>query len=109
HAPFGPSAEGWRISKPAAPGAGSGAAAQTAASGSEAPETAPAHSAAAEQPAPASPDLDAEGAEERIVPFPVPSGDYRDLKSVKDGVVWVRVAGEAGVLGTRRAGVAGDP
>ncbi|HLS44811.1 MAG TPA: PDZ domain-containing protein [Ornithinicoccus sp.] len=109
HAPFGPSAEGWRISKPPAPGAGGGAAAHAAASDGVAPQTGPADSGAAEQPAPTSPDLDAEGAEERIVPFPVPSGDYRDLKSVKDGVVWVRVAGEAGVLGTRRAGVAGDP
>nr|WP_306254428.1 S41 family peptidase [Ornithinimicrobium cryptoxanthini] len=87
-APFGPSAEGWRISKEPA-----------AAPGEATPTVEP----------PASPDLDADGAEERIVPFPVPSGDYRDLRAAKAGVLWVRIAGEAGVLGTRRAGVTGDP
>ncbi len=88
-APFGPSAEGWRISKAADPETGESA-------------------ADAEQP-PASPDLDAHGAEERIVPFPVPSGSYRDLRAVKGGAVWVSEAGDAGELGSRRAGVSDDP
>nr|WP_281496685.1 S41 family peptidase [Ornithinimicrobium sp. F0845] len=92
-APFGPSAEGWRISKPPddkdAGESGAGADSST-------------------EP-PTSPDLDVDGAEDRLVPFPVPSGDYRDLRSAKGGVLWVKVAGEAGVLGTRRAGVSGEP
>src|SRR5690606_12778435 len=55
------------------------------------------------------PDLDAEVAEERIVPFEVPSGQYRDLLAAKGGVLWVKVASETGVLGSRRAGVEGEP
>ncbi|USQ80642.1 PDZ domain-containing protein [Ornithinimicrobium faecis] len=102
-APFGPSAQGWRISKPVDdPGVGSpagrGHAAESASPTGPTPEKAP-----------ASPDLDVDGAEERIVPFPIPSGDYRDLRAAKGAVLWVRVAGDAGELGTRRAGVAGDP
>ncbi|MFC7404022.1 S41 family peptidase [Georgenia alba] len=88
-APFGPSADGWRLSKPE--------------------EQDGKEQAKDQQPsAPASPDLDAEGAEERIVPFPVPSAEYRDLRAAKDGVVWVRVVQEEGALGTRRAGVTGE-
>ncbi|WP_324651667.1 S41 family peptidase [Georgenia sp. H159] len=85
-APFGPSADGWRISKaPEEPKPGSEPALVTC------------------------PDLDAEGAEERIVPFGVPSGDYRDLRAAKSGVLWVKKAGETGELGSRRAGVLGEP
>ncbi|MPV35704.1 S41 family peptidase [Georgenia subflava] len=92
-APFGPSADGWRISTPkddrqdddGRPGAGG-----------------------AEQ-TPRSPDLDLAGAEERIIPFPVPSGSYRQLRAAKDGVLWIREAGETGTLGSRRAAVTGDP
>lgn len=92
-APFGPSAEGWRISDAdGSSGSGSGGDRQDKAGE-----------------VPSSPDLDASGAEERIVPFPVPSGSYRDLRAVAGGVVWVSEAQEAGVLGSRRAGVAGDP
>ncbi|WP_238348597.1 S41 family peptidase [Ornithinimicrobium pratense] len=104
--PFGPTAQGWRLS-----GAGQGEQGKarpgrtdqggSGASGPDGPgkDDAP----------PASPDLDAEGAEQRIVPFPVPSGRYRDLRVVKDGVIWVREAGEAGELGARRAGVTAEP
>jgi len=108
-APFGPSAEGWRISKPPED--------KDAARATETAESQQADSAqgdsdtstAAAKAPPASPDLDTDGAEDRLVPFPVPSGDYRDLRAAKGGVLWVRVAGEAGELGTRRAGVTGDP
>jgi tricorn protease len=84
-APFGPSAEGWRISKPED------------------------HEDKDTETEVSSPDLDAEGAEARVVPFPVPSGDYRDLRAAKDGVLWIREAGDTGALGSRRAGVEGDP
>ncbi len=55
-----------------------------------------------------SPDLDAEDAEQRITPFPVPSATYRDLRVADGGVLWVRCAEEVGVLGARRAGVSGE-
>lgn len=100
--PFGPTAQGWRLS--AEPGAAGSSTAKGEGEGDRAAagsETDPAP--------PVSPDLDAEGAEQRVVPFPVPSGRYRDLRVVKDGVVWVKEAGETGVLGSRRAGVPGDP
>ena len=82
-APFGPSADGWRISKPPTP--------------KEAPDDDP--------PAVA---LDVEGFEERLVAFPVPSGSYRDLQAAHDGVVWVRESGEDTPLGAHRAGVEGE-
>ncbi|MCW4457241.1 S41 family peptidase [Microbacterium sp. MPKO10] len=87
-APFGPSADGWRLSSATGSSAEGGSAAS-------APVTCP--------------ELDVEGAEERITPFPVPSADYRDLVAAKDGVLWIRVASdEQGELGSRRAGVAGE-
>ena len=43
-----------------------------------------------------------------MVPFPVPSGSYRDLAVVKDGVVWIEVADRGGELGATRAGVTGE-
>ncbi|WP_130013183.1 S41 family peptidase [Serinicoccus sediminis] len=91
-APFAPSVQGWRISE-AADGTGA----------QDTPDPGDAATAA-----PASPDLDVDGAEQRITPFPVPSDDYRDLRAAKDGVLWVRVSGAAGELGSRRAGVDGD-
>jgi len=105
-APFGPSAEGWRISK--APENSAAAAGGEQQSGSD-QRTGPHHGDHSEEQVPASPDLDLEGAEERIVPFPVPSGTYRDLRAVKGGVVWVNESGDAGELGSRRAGVSGEP
>jgi len=84
-APFGPSTEGWRFAPPKKDGAGS-----------------------AKKGAPASPDLDAEGAEQRIVAFPVPSAEYRDLRATAGGVVWIAEGSDVGTLGSRRAGVPGD-
>ncbi len=86
-APFGPSATGWRISKPAADKEGDDSDGEAV----------------------VSPNLDAAGAEQRIVPFPVPSADYRDLRVAKDGVLWIREGGGAGELGARRSGVCDDP
>ncbi|HIZ35370.1 MAG TPA: PDZ domain-containing protein [Candidatus Ruania gallistercoris] len=57
----------------------------------------------------ASPDLDARDAEQRIMPFPVPSANYRDLRVAAGGVLWIKAADEVGTLGSRRAGVGGDP
>ena len=96
--PFGPSAEGWRLSPP--PGQNSGSA-----EGSPGKDST---SSAADDTPPTSPDLDIDNAEARIVPFPVPSAEYRDLKAAKDGLLWVKVNQETGVLGTRRAGVPGE-
>ena len=56
-----------------------------------------------------SPDLDAADAEQRIMPFPVPSANYRDLQVASGGVLWIKAADEVGVLGARRAGVGGEP
>ncbi|MBF0815429.1 tricorn protease [Microbacterium paludicola] len=81
-APFGPSADGWPVSPAPKP---------------------------AEDERVVCPDLDADGAEERIVPFPVPSAEYRDLRCVDGGVVWIAVHREQGVLGSRRAGVKDEP
>jgi len=86
-APFGPRVDGWRVSPEAAPDA--------------------AHEAAPT--GPAAVPIDVEGFEDRLVPFPVPSGSYRDLQAARDGVLWVHEAGEETPLGARRAGVAGDP
>lgn len=82
--PFGPSAEGWRISSPKEADDDDGNDA-------------------------ASPDFDVEGAEDRAVPFPVPSGNFRSLDTCRAGVLWIEEAGETGALGSRRAGVKGDP
>lgn len=83
--PFGPSAAGWKISKP---------------------ERGIDEEVAAEV---SSPDLDSDGAEDRAVPFPVPSATYRRLSTCEAGVLWIREAGEVGQLGARRAGVEGEP
>ena len=84
--PFGPSAEGWRIS-----------AAKEEEGDKDKDESTK------------SPDLDVEGAEDRAIPFPVRSGDYRDMQICKAGVLWIEESGETGVLGSRRAGVGDDP
>lgn len=84
--PFGPSADGWQISGP-----------EGEASSEEKAE-----------PDVTSPDLDVDGAEDRAVPFPVPSSNYRDLATCRAGVLWVKEAGDTGALGTRRAGVEGE-
>ncbi|MBD4446438.1 hypothetical protein GUG94_15680, partial [Xanthomonas citri pv. citri] len=75
----GPSSQGWRISE--VQDAKAKVNAET--SNGEADETVICHVAA-------------DGFEERMVPFPVPSGSYRDLAVVKDGVVWIEVADRGG-------------
>ena len=103
--PFGPTAQGWRLSENGAATDG----ASTPHTGAQTEGAQDDSSKKGDKQPPASPDLDAEGSEQRVVPFPVPSGRYRDLRVVKDGVIWVREAGEAGELGTRRAGVTAEP
>jgi tricorn protease len=95
-APFGAAADGWPISK-----------VQSEATGTDAKSTDGKKDDAAKQVV--SVELDAEGFEERLVPFPVPSGDYRDLRAAKDGVLWRRVVTPSGELGTGRAGVTKEP
>lgn len=91
--PFGPSPEGWRISE-----------VQEARGkdGSAEPE----HSEDQEK---VTCRIDVEGFEERMVPFPVASGDYRGLAGVKDGLVWIETADRGGELGSTRAAVADEP
>ena len=100
--PFGPTAQGWRFSELKNE-------VTEDAKGRRRPGDRGEGEQEGDEKPPASPDLDAEGAEQRVVPFPVPSGRYRDLRVVKDGVIWVREAEEAGELGTRRAGVTAEP
>ncbi|HEX2857923.1 MAG TPA: S41 family peptidase [Propionibacteriaceae bacterium] len=91
-APFGPSADGWPISESEhEKGEGSS-------EGDDAhdKETVPAV------------EIDLEGFEERLVPFPVPSGDYDDLGVCDGGVVWLRRHEPHGVLGAWRSGAEGD-
>lgn len=92
-APFGPTADGWPLEQPTS----------TADDGStqEAPATAPTSESAK---APVSPEFDVDGFEDRIVAVPVPSGHLERLRSVKDGVLWIRKAAR-GELGAGRAGV----
>lgn len=89
--PFGPSAEGWRISSPEEDDDSDDT--DDDENGDEV----------------ASPGLDAEGAEDRAVPFPVPSGEYRRLSTCEAGVLWIDENRETGALGTRRAGVKDEP
>ncbi|WP_125775539.1 S41 family peptidase [Antribacter gilvus] len=91
-APFGPAADGRRFSKPP----------------KDEPKDEPKDDKEPDDDGVATPDLDADGAEERVVPFPVASGRYRDLRPAKDGVLWVHEDDDAGVLGTRHAGVVGE-
>lgn len=90
-APFGPSAEGWRISP------------------QEKDESNQADDKEEEPEVETSPDLDAEGSEERAVPLPVPSGEYRRLSTCQAGILWIQEHRETGALGTRRAGVKDEP
>lgn len=53
-------------------------------------------------------EVDLEGAEERIVPFPVSSGVFRDLEACEGGVLWMRTGdAEDGELGDKHAGDTG--
>ncbi|GAB4083821.1 S41 family peptidase [Myceligenerans cantabricum] len=101
-APFGPSVEGWRLSKPGSGKDGDakdGEKGEDAAHGESSKGDKPDHDAVT------CPDIDLDGAEERIVPFPVTSGRYRGLRAAKGGLLWIRETDDAGVLGTRSAGV----
>ena len=92
-APFGPSVEGWRVG-----------------SGKPAEQPEPERGDAGAPPVPpASPDVDLEGFEDRIVPFPVPAGAYRELRAAHGAVLWVHEAPGRGELGAAHAGVQGDP
>ncbi|UVI36119.1 S41 family peptidase [Brevibacterium spongiae] len=87
-APFGPSATGWAIAEVA--------------------EDAKTERAKADKPV-ATAEVDLDGAEERILPFPVASGVFRDLESADGGLLWMRTGdAEGGELGSKRAGDAGD-
>jgi tricorn protease len=88
-APFGPSAEGWRLSEPQPAG----------------PDDAKVQD---ENDPPTAVSLDLEGFEDRIVAFGVPAGNYRHLRAVAGGVTWVHEAPPGGVLGASRAGVSGE-
>ncbi|MBA3530114.1 MAG: PDZ domain-containing protein, partial [Propionibacteriaceae bacterium] len=88
-APFGPSAEGWRLSE-SKPGQKEG-------------------DGATDDDPPVTTDVvNLEGFEERILAFGVPAGNYRHLRAVRDGVTWIHEATPGGVLGASRAGVDGD-
>jgi tricorn protease len=90
--PFGPSLGGWPLSPESAePKHG-----QTDGSGD-----------ADEAPA-ASPDLDRDGFEARMLPFPVPAGHYRSLQTAKNGMLWIHEKPSQGVLGDAQAGAAED-
>ncbi|MCL2315502.1 MAG: PDZ domain-containing protein, partial [Actinomycetia bacterium] len=93
--PFGVSADGWPLAKPEEPDAG-----KAEAKGGHDDEKAD------EAPTPVRLDLD--GFEARAVALPVPSGEYGNLRSVKDGLAWLREPGLGGVLGATWAGAPGD-
>ena len=74
--PFGPSADGWAISETGKP---------ESETKDEKPE--------------ADVVLDIDGAEERMVPLPVPAGRYDGLCATAEGLLWRRLAPHTGVLG----------
>lgn len=105
-APFGPSADGWPIAevqdadKDSEKGGDKDAGGEGSASGDDKRKVA--------KDAPPEVVIDLDGFEQRIVAFPVPSGDYSDLAAVDGGVTWLRHDEPHGVLGSTRAGVEGD-
>ncbi|HEV6951792.1 MAG TPA: S41 family peptidase [Promicromonospora sp.] len=110
-APFGPSADGWRLAKAEdkAEGRADEKADDTTKGTTKETTRDTADDAKDASPATPSPEIDLDGAEERVVPFPVTSGRYRDLQAVKGGVLWVRETDDAGVLGSRHAGAEEEP
>ncbi|QGN33327.1 S41 family peptidase [Microlunatus sp. Gsoil 973] len=100
--PFGPSVDGWPV-------ASDGQAGDEQKDDQQKDDQAGGKSADQKKPeVPASSDLAVDGFEDRLVPFPVPAGDYRSLQAAKGGVLWIREAPTHGVLGTARAGVPGE-
>ncbi|MBK0331302.1 PDZ domain-containing protein [Brachybacterium sp. MASK1Z-5] len=108
HGPDGPGSDGGTTSPSADPASGSARTNTHRGAPSPADLSAPAtaSSAAGAQDAERPPQttIDLEAAEERVVPFPVPSGHFTDLQAVAGGVIWLRHPAE-GVLGTSRAGL----
>src|SRR5699024_12812305 len=87
-APSAPSAAGWAIS--------------------EAAEEPTSGRTRGEKRAPTA-EIEFAGAEERIVPFPVSSGVFRELEAVEAGLLWMRAGdAEGGELGSKHAGATGD-
>ncbi|WP_309135939.1 S41 family peptidase [Brevibacterium oceani] len=87
-APFGPSASGWAIG--------------------EVVEESKSERGRGEKPVTTA-EVELEGAEERILPFPVASGVFEHLESADGGLLWMRTGdAEDGELGTKRAGDAGE-
>ncbi len=92
--PFGPSVDGWPVAEADADRHDTGKAAR--------PEADDATGAATGV------ELDPDGFEQRLVPFPVPAGNYRNLQAAERGVLWIHEPATHGVLGTATAGVPGD-
>ena len=98
-APFGPSADGWPVSEAHDKGDGHPG---------DDDDDAGHDKSRDKEPTPPAVVIDREGFEERVVPFPVPSGDYTDLDVCDGGVVWLRRHEPHGVLGAWRSGVEGE-
>lgn len=49
---------------------------------------------------PLSVEIDVDGFEDRLVAFPVPAGEYRELTAAKGGLLWIHEGGDRGVLGS---------
>lgn len=107
-APFGPSADGWRLAKPDDKSDEKDHDKDTGKDGDQ-PGDAGEATDKKHKSENTSPDIDFDGAEERVVPFPVVSGRYRDLLAAKGGVLWIHETDDAGVLGSRHAGSESDP
>lgn len=88
--PFGVSADGWQISEPDDDKGEHDDAGKADDGKDEKPD----------EPAPIV--LDVDGFEDRLAVFPVPSGQFRDLLAVADGVAWVRSGAGSAVLGDGR-------
>jgi tricorn protease len=104
--PFGPGVDGWPLAEALSDDHDGAKGDQDAAAGKA--DQKKDDQKKDDQAVPASPDLDADGFEDRLVPFPVPAGDYRLLRAAKGGVLWIHEAPTHGVLGTGRAGVPGE-
>ncbi|NLE98123.1 MAG: peptidase S41 [Propionibacterium sp.] len=99
--PFGVSADGWQISETddEEPKAADGEADGPKADGPKG--DGPKGDEGEESPSIV---FETEGFEDRLVVFPVPSGQYRELFAVKDGVVWTRSIAGGAVLGDGTVG-----
>ena len=102
-APFGPSVDGWAL----ADATGDDTSGDDSPTSDANPGTGAGTEKGKDEP-PASPDLDVEGFEQRLVPFAVPAGNYRRLRAAKQGLLWIHEAPTQGVIGSSRSGVKGD-